>query len=301
MTDAANLNERFAGAGGGVEFTVGAHGALVAAVTNAQGSGTVAVQGAQILTWAPAGQAPVVWLSPAAGFKPGKSLRGGAPVCWPWFGAHATDASKPAHGFARNRDWEVLEVAPVAGGTRLVMRFIPGEAEAALWPHQAELTLTLTLGERLRADLTTRNTGDAPITITQALHTYFNVGDVSGVRVEGLEGCEYIDKTGSDARIRQEGPILIDREVNRIYLGCPGDVVIRDESLARRIRVSKTGSTSYVVWNPWAETGAAFGDMGEEGYRRMVCVETTNAASDSVTIAPGDTFTLTTEYAVESL
>jgi glucose-6-phosphate 1-epimerase len=300
MTDAARLNERFAGTAD-VTFAVGPHGALVAAVDNPQGSGSVAIQGAQILTWAPAGQAPVVWLSPAATFKPGKSLRGGAPVCWPWFGPHPDDTSKPAHGFARNLDWEVMEAAEVPEGNRLVLRFIPGEAEAVLWPHRAELTLAVTLGERLRADLTTLNTGDSPIVLTQAVHTYFNVGDIGSVRVDGLAGCEYIDKVGPEARRRQEGPIHIDREVNRIYLGCPEDVVIRDESLGRRIRVSKTGSTSYVVWNPWAETGAAFGDMGDDGYRHMLCVETTNAASDAVTVAPGESFTLSTEYAVEAL
>jgi glucose-6-phosphate 1-epimerase len=300
MTDADRLNELFARPGE-LEFLVGDHGALVASVTNAQGSATIAIQGAQVLTWAPAGDEPVVWLSPDARFKPGKSLRGGVPVCWPWFGPHPEDPSKPAHGFARNLDWTLIEAATVPEGTRLVLRFVPGEAELALWPHQAELSLAVTVGERLRLDLTTDNSGAEPITITQALHTYFHVGDIAAAEVEGLEGCEYIDKTAADARLRQEGPILIDREVNRIYLGCPGDAVIRDRALERAIRVSKTGSTSYVVWNPWAETGAAFGDMGEDGYRRMLCVETTNAASDVVTVAPGECYTLTTEYAVEPL
>lgn len=300
MIDADRLNELFARPGE-LEFVVGAHGALVASVTNAQGSATVAIQGAQVLTWTPAGDEPVVWLSPDARFKPGKSLRGGIPVCWPWFGPHPQDPSKPAHGIARNLDWTLIEAAAVPEGTRLVFRLVPGEAELALWPHQAEVSLAVTVGERLRLDLTTDNRGAEPITITQALHTYFQVEDIAEVEVEGLEGCEYIDKTAADARVRQDGPILIDREVNRIYLDCPGDAVIRDRALERAIRVSKTGSTSYVVWNPWAETGAAFGDMGEDGYRRMLCVETTNAASDAVTVAPGERYTLTTEYAVEPL
>ena len=300
MTNADRLNEQFARPGE-LGFFVGGHGALIASLTSAVGSGTIAIQGAQLLTWAPAGDEPVIWLSPVARFKSGKSLRGGAPVCWPWFGPHPEDASKPAHGFARNLDWTPVEVARVPEGTRLVLRFVPAEAELALWPHQAELSLAVTLGERLRLDLITDNTGAEPITITQALHTYFRVGDIAEVEVLGLEGCEYIDKTAADARVRQEGPIRIDREVNRIYLGCPGDAVIRDRSLKRLIRVSKNGSTSYVVWNPWAETGAAFGDMGEDGYRQMLCVETTNAASDAVTVAPGERYTLTTEYAVEPL
>lgn len=300
MNDAASLNQAH-GIEGELEFKTGGHGALVAEVSNAQGSGSVAIQGAQILTWAPAGQAPVVWLSPAAKFKAGKSLRGGAPVCWPWFGPHAQDPDKPAHGFARNLDWSVVESARVDGGTRLLLRFVPGEEQRALWPYEAELTLALTLGERLHAALTTRNTGGEAFVLTQAIHTYFHVGDIAQVRVEGLEGAEYIDKMSADAQMRQEGPMLIDREVNRIYLGCPQDAVIVDQSLGRRIRVSKEGSASYVVWNPWAETGAKFGDMGEDGYRHMLCVETTNAGTDRVEVPAGGSYTLATTYAVEAL
>jgi glucose-6-phosphate 1-epimerase len=300
MNDAVALNEQFS-IPGELAFRVGDHGALVAEITNAGGSGSVAIQGAQILSWAPAGQTPVVWLSSAARFAPGKSLRGGAPVCWPWFGPHPEDPAKPAHGFARNLDWTVLETGSTDSATRLVMGLTPGETQRALWPHAAELTLTLTLGQRLRAELTTRNTGDAPVELTQALHTYFRVGDIAEARVHGLDGCEYIDKVGPEVRRRQEGPIAIAGEVNRIYLGCPGGVVIRDASLRREIRISKQGSASYVVWNPWAEQGAKFGDMGEDGYRHMLCVETTNAASDTVTVQPGDTCRLITEYAVEGL
>jgi glucose-6-phosphate 1-epimerase len=300
MKEAEILNREF-GIAGEVLFKEGDLGALVCEIRSASGNGTITVQGAQILSWAPAGQTPVVWLSPAARFAPGKSMRGGAPVCWPWFGPHSEDPAKPAHGFARNRDWDVREVASLTEGTRVVMGFAPNDAERAIWPYDAELMLAVTLGERLRFDLTTRNLGGESISITQAIHTYFQVGDIGSVRVEGLEGCEYVDKTGSNARVHQEGPILIDREVNRIYLGCPGDAIIVDESLGRRIRVTKQGSTSYVVWNPWAETAAKFGDMGQDGYRHMLCVETTNAATDAVTIAPGETYTLSTEYAIEPL
>jgi glucose-6-phosphate 1-epimerase len=133
------------------------------------------------------------------------------------------------------------------------------------------------------------------------LHTYFHVGDIGSVRVEGLDGCEYVDRAHGDAVHRQSGAVAIAEEVNRIYLGCPGDVVIADESLQRRIRVAKQGSSSYVVWNPWEATAATFGDMGDHGYRHMLCVETTNAWSDSIQVAAGGEFTLATEYSVEPL
>ena len=300
MSDGARLNERF-GIEGELTFRVGGHGALFADVTNAQGRGSIALQGAQVLDWVPLGREPVVWLSEDAGFKAGKSLRGGVPVCWPWFGPHPDDPQKPAHGFARNLDWEVTEAAGVSEGTRIRLRFIPGEAEHALWPHEAELSLVVVMGERLLLELETRNLGTDPIGLTQALHTYFRVGDIASVQVEGLEGCEYIDKVGEQARRRQEGLLVIPGEVDRIYLDCPGDAVIVDRALERRIRISKQGSNSYVVWNPWEETGRTLGDMGEDGYRTMLCVETTNAGSDTVVVEPGDTYRLVAEYAVESL
>jgi glucose-6-phosphate 1-epimerase len=300
MSNAEALNERF-GIPGAVAFGVGGHGALAVEVASLGGAASVACQGAQLLTWAPAGQPPVVWLSAAARFAPGKSLRGGAPVCWPWFGPHPADPSKPAHGFARNLDWTVVETARLADATRVVLGFVPGEAQCALWPHSAELSLAVSVGARLRLDLVTRNTGGEPVTLSQALHTYFHVGDVGSVRIEGLEGCEYVDRLRQDARLRQQGPVTIAGEVDRIYLGCPGDALIVDPGLGRRVRISKTGSRSYVVWNPWVEKAAKLGDLGEDGYRRMLCVETTNAWDDTVTVAPGQAFTLSTTYSVEPL
>ncbi len=300
MCDPNTLNEKF-GIPGTVAFLTAEHGALVAQVTNPHASASIARQGAQVLTWAPAGQAPVVWLSPAARFAVGKSLRGGVPVCWPWFGAHPDDASKPAHGFARNNDWQVQETARLADATRVVLRYLPGDAQRALWPFDAELSLAVTVGERLRLELTTRNTGTEAFTLTQALHTYFHVGDIGAARIEGLEGKPYIDRLAGDARVVQDGPVTIAGEVDRIYLDCPDDVAIIDPSLGRRIRISKQGSRSYVVWNPWIEKGTKFGDMGEDGYRAMLCVETTNAWDDRVRVAPGEQFTLSTEYAVEAL
>jgi D-hexose-6-phosphate mutarotase len=298
MTDTTTLNARFA-LPGLLRFGTGAHGALVAQLTAPAAEAEIAIQGAQLLTWTPAGQAPVVWLSPAARFATGKSLRGGAPVCWPWFGAHADDTSKPAHGFARNHDWQVLETGVVSGAPRITLGYTPGAAQQALWPHQAELHLTVTVGAQLELALITRNSGASAFTLTQALHTYFHVGDIAQARVEGLAGKPYIDKLQQDARLVQSGDIQIDREVDRIYLDCPEDAVIVDEALKRRIRVRKTGSRSCVVWNPWIDKAAKLGDLGEDGYRRMLCVETTNAADDAVTLAPGASHTLGTVISVE--
>ena len=299
MCDSKTLNEQFS-IPGLIEFVDNDQGALVARMETSQGTMEVARQGAQLLFWTPKDQAPVVWMSPHAQFKRGKSLRGGSPVCWPWFGPHPENNSLPGHGFARNLEWRMLETSRLKDATRITMIFEPGEEQQKDWPHQAELTLSITMGEALEMELTTRNRGETAFTITQALHTYFHVGDIARVRVEGLEGKEYIDKVAGEACHLQEGPVSIDREVDRIYLDCPEDLVIVDEALKRRIRITRQGSNSAVVWNPWAEKGAAFGDMGEEGYRNMLCVETTNAAKDTVTLNPGESFTQVSRYTVES-
>lgn len=298
MCDVAVLNENF-GIPGLVEFVENHQGASVARVTTPHGQMELARQGAQLLFWTPQGHAPVVWLSPQARFTPGKSLRGGAPVCWPWFGPHPSDDSLPGHGFARNLDWRLLETARLKDAVRVTMILEPGEEQRRIWPYSAQLLLSITLGVKLEIALTSRNSGDQPFTITQAMHTYFHVGDIEQVRVEGLEGKRYIDKVQGGETCEQQGAVIINGEVDRVYLDCPEDVLIIDEALKRRIRIAKHNSHSTVVWNPWAEKGAAFGDMGEDGYRQMLCVETTNAADDLVTIEPGQSFTQTSVYSVE--
>ena len=299
MCDSTTLNEKFS-IPGLIKFIDNDQGALVARVETSQGTMEVARQGAQLLFWTPKGQAPVVWLSPQAQFKSGKSLRGGTPVCWPWFGPHPENPSLPGHGFARNLEWRMLETSRLRDATRITMIFEPGDEQRKIWPHHAELTLSITMGEALEMVLTTRNLGKTAFTITQALHTYFHVGDIARVRVEGLEGKEYIDKVGEETHRQQQGALNIDREVDRIYLDCPEDLVIVDEVLKRRIRIARQGSNSAVVWNPWAEKGAAFGDMGKDGYRNMLCVETTNAAKDTITLQAGESFTQVSRYTVES-
>jgi glucose-6-phosphate 1-epimerase len=291
-----DLNDRF-GIAGRLRFTRADSGPTLAEIDSPDGSARIALEGGQLLSWTPAGQAPVVWLSPQAVYKPGKSLRGGAPICWPWFGAHPDDAALPGHGFARNKPWQVLgSMLEDDGAIRLDLALIQDDGTRALWPHSAELSLSVTVGARLRMALTTRNTGDRPIAISEAIHTYFNVSDVANVLIGGLEGCSYIDKVDDSRRKIQQGPVTIAAEVDRVYLNTTAECIIGDPGPRRRIHIAKSGSRSTVVWNPWSEKGAAFGDMGNDGYRHMLCVETANALDDSVTIAAGASHTLVAEY-----
>ena len=164
MCDSTTLNEKFS-IPGLIEFVDNDQGALVARVETSQGTMEIAHQGAQLLFWTPKDQSPVIWLSPQAKFKSGKSLRGGSPVCWPWFGPHPENTSLPGHGFARNLEWRVLETSRLRDATRITMIFEPGEEQKKDWPHQAELTLSFTMGEALEMSLTTHNQGKTPFTI----------------------------------------------------------------------------------------------------------------------------------------
>jgi D-hexose-6-phosphate mutarotase len=171
--------------------------------------------------------------------------------------------------------------------TQLRLGLADSEATRALWPHAFDLELVVTLGAELAVELISRNSGEAPFVVGGALHSYFQVGDVSRVAIHGLEGCQYIDKVEAGRQKTQDGPIAIAAETDRIYLDTTAECVIDDPVLGRRIHVRKAGSRTTVVWNPWIEKAKLMADCGDEEYLNFVCVETTNAAGDVFEVAPG--------------
>jgi glucose-6-phosphate 1-epimerase len=208
---------------------------------------------------------------------PGKALRGGIPVCWPWFGAHPTDASQPAHGVARQSPWDVIEHTAQSAALQLTR----GDLEARL---------DVSIGAELKVSLRTHNAGSAT-QLSAALHTYLAVDDIGQVRIADLDGAAYIDTLDGWQRKTQHGDVVFDREVDRIYAA--SHAMLHDG--ARSIHVDGAGtSRSLVVWNPWIDKSARLGDMADGAYRRMVCLETAWAGDDARRLAPGATDTLTT-------
>lgn len=298
MTRLAELQLRFAAADF-LSFSEIAPGFIVIDVTTPFSAARIALQGAHVMTWQPKGQKPVIWLSQAAKFAPGKSIRGGVPICWPWFGPHATESGYPGHGFARTIPWLLLEAHRLPDRrVRLVFEPQLDETCRAQWPHASTVRFTVTLGQELVVSLATTNTGSTSFTLGQALHTYFAVGDVHRVEIAGLEGCRYIDKVDGGKRKKQQGRVTIVGEVDRIYLDTAGCCGIIDPAWKRTILITSTGSRSTVVWNPGKEKAARMGDFGRQGEDRMVCVETANAAADVITLAPGETHRMTAQYRV---
>jgi D-hexose-6-phosphate mutarotase len=297
----SELNQRFA-IGNHVQFKEIAEGMIIAEVANQHALANIALQGAHIATFQPRGEEPVIWLSPYAKFAPGKSIRGGVPVCWPWCGAHKTDSKLPGHGYARTVPWDVLETEALAdGSTFLRFGLVENDSTRAQWPHASTVQLEVTVGKALRVELITANTGTKAFELGEALHTYFQISDVAKVTIRGLENCAYLDKVQDFARFTQKDGIVIDSEVDRVYINTAADCVIEDKGLKRAIRIAKQGSMSTVVWNPWTEKADKMGDFGQDGHRGMVCVESCNAWDNVVVLAPGETHKLVAVYSVEKL
>lgn len=295
------LNEKFALSNGKNHLCVveGNGGMPVIDIKNKFATAVISLQGAHVLSWTPEGHEDVIWLSEDASFAPGKSVRGGIPICWPWFGAHESDSGLPAHGLARTAMWEIICTEALEdGSTRITFTTTPKPENEHMWPTDSTVQYLVTIGKKLEMELVTRNNGSGPIIIGQALHTYFSIGDIDKVLLHGLEDNSYLDKLEGFVEKYQRGPVSVEGEVDRIYIDTARECAIDDKSLKRNITIKKRGSHSTVVWNPWQETAEKLGDMGEEGYRKMLCVESCNAADDVVTIAPGNAHHLWVEYQV---
>jgi glucose-6-phosphate 1-epimerase len=307
---------------GAVDFAETRDGLVKAVVLHRGISGELVLQGAQVTAWAPPGARPVIFISPRAVFTPGKAIRGGIPVIFPWFGPHPSDPTKPQHGTARTTPWTLDRVSltdphpnppPLAGeGVASASGTSPSPASGGGSGWGAGVTFELSLatsgfdvayrvvfGTELQLSLAARNTTAEPATFEEALHTYFAVSDVERVRIAGLETSGSIDKTANMSRPPAGAALALTKETDSVYLGVPDRLTIADPDWGRRIVIVKTGAASAIVWNPWPEKAAAMGDLGAENWRGFVCVETGNVADNCVTIAPGATHTMTTRISLD--
>ncbi|MCP5557933.1 MAG: D-hexose-6-phosphate mutarotase [Verrucomicrobiaceae bacterium] len=249
-------------------------------------TGRIALNGAHVMEWTPAGEAPVLYMSPLAELEPGKAIRGGIPVCWPWFGGHPTEPDQPAHGFVRNRMWQVGTVTEDPAGITLQFHLSDDELSRSVWPHRFALCLEVKMGAQFSIALQIQNTDETPWSMTGALHTYLCVQDVTTATVLGLDQVPFVESRLSPERIQQSGPVVFDREVDRNYASAD-TLTLCDPSGGRSLIVSKTGSQSSVVWNPWIEKSKRLPDLPDDAYPHFVCIEAANAGPDIITLAPG--------------
>lgn len=261
------------------------------------------LHGAHVAHFQPAGEKAVLFLSSKSWFQSGKPIRGGVPICYPWFGAKPDDPTAPAHGFARLQEWTVSAISELPRGEiGVILELYESEDSLRWWPHPFQVEHRIRVGRELSMSLVTRNTGKSPFTIHEALHSYFSVGDARQVSVTGLEGATYIDKMRGMNRFAEgNGAIRITAETDRHYVGTHSAVTIHDPLLSRRITVSKSESASTVVWNPWIAKAAAMPDFGDDEWPAMLCVETANAADDAVAVAPGQNHEMQAIISVERM
>ena len=253
-------------------------------------------QGAQILSYFPdIEQPPLIWLSDCAEYQQGQGVRGGVPVCWPWFGAiecnpaavqKMTTAGAPFHGLARTVDWQLLDSSADSDAVCLTLQLDASQGLAD-WPHAAMLQLQIELGERLTLRLQSHNLGSEPLAISQALHTYFAVSDIRQVRVQGLEGCSY-HETLEDWQLREQaGALSFTGETDRVYLQVPEHLQIVDAGWQRRIHLRTQGSQSAIVWNPWIDKAQSLSGFASDAWQQMLCIENANVLDDHLWLEPG--------------
>lgn len=288
------LNKHF-GIEGVLYFSAGEGGLWRASITTDKCTAELYRHGAHLTRWRPAGHDDVLWMSSHARFEYGKAIRGGVPICFPWFAgnAPASDPDGPSHGYARIQTWEFINAKHDEQGVHLSLR------------HRIDpylLVYTVSFSDTLTMKLDVTNTGVNPASFESALHTYFSISQIKQVKVHGLEGADYLDTVGGKSlpKKQDDQPIAFDAETDRTYTS---DAVVRieDPGMGRSILIEKAGSASTVVWNPWIDKAKGMGDFGDDEWPGMLCVESANADPDRITLESGAMHTMSTVIGVVGL
>jgi D-hexose-6-phosphate mutarotase len=281
---------------------VDGHGGLPKVrITSPLATGEMYLHGGQVMAWAPEGVKEVLFVSDRARWAHGHAIRGGVPICFPWFGRHADDPDAPSHGFVRTRAWRLESVSDDHRGVTVSMATGNGDDTRRWWPGDFHAVHRVTFGPSLIMALEIANTGSAPTRFEAALHTYYRVSDVRGIWISGLDATRYLDALDRSREKAQDGDIAILSEIDRVYLDAGPVIEIDDAAARRRIRIVTEGSRTTVVWNPWATKARALPDLGDDEWLEFVCVESANVAPRAVDLAPGERHSMRVEVSVENL
>jgi glucose-6-phosphate 1-epimerase len=256
-------------------------------ITSPEVVGEMYLHGAHITSWKPAGKEEVLFLSSQSRWEHGRAIRGGVPICFPWFGGKADDPNAPAHGFVRTKSWQLESIAHVEDGVTVSMFTENDEESKRWWPAEFRLVYRVTFASELRLELVVTNTGKTSLRFEEALHAYHRVGNILTTRVGGLYTVPYIDKTDSNRKKIQHGEIAIVSETDRVYLNTSDAIELEDPVLLRRTRVAKENSRTTVVWNPWVQKAHSLSDFADDEWMQMICIETSNVSDFAVDLAPG--------------
>ena len=261
-------------------------------ITSPDGVGEIYVHGAHVTSWKPAGRQEVLFLSSQSRWEQGHAIRGGIPICFPWFGGKADDPSAPAHGFVRTKAWQLASIVQVGDAVTVTLSTESDDTTRKWWPAEFRLVYRATFGSELSLELLVLNTGRTSLRFDEALHAYFRVANIAKTRVRGLDHVHYVDKTNSNRKEIQQGDIEIVSETDRVYLNTTDAIELEDPVLPRRIRLTKENSRTTVVWNPWATKTRSLSDLAADEWKQMICIETSNVADFAVDLAPGQQHTM---------
>ena len=297
--DIEQLNSDY-GIEGQLKFIKGSGGFPFIQICNRSATALISVYAAQVLSYRPTEEdEDLLFLSSKSYYDDGKAIRGGIPVCWPWFGDNAVGLDRPSHGFVRNGLWTVAGTeATTAFETKVRLKFPENAHNDHCWQQAFDLELEISVGDSLTLDLMTRNTGEQSFSITQAFHTYLRIGNIGQVRIIGLEGAVYTDKLDDDRQKRQTGTLTVWEEVDRIYMNVQNELIVVDAAFKRRIKITAADSKSAVVWNPWTKKSAVLPDLDDGDFRHFICVETGNIAGNVVELPPDGVCRLLTNFEI---
>ena len=256
-------------------------------ITAPEVAGEMYLHGAHVTSWKPVGGEEVLFLSSQSRWAQGHAIRGGVPVCFPWFGGKADDPTAPAHGFVRTRAWQLESIAQVGGAVTVSMFTESDEGTKRWWPAEFRLVHRATFGSELSLELVVTNTGRTSLRFEEALHAYHRVGNIGKTRVRGLDTVHYFDKTDSNRKKMQHGEIVIVSETDRVYLNTRDAIELEDPVLRRRTRVTKENSRTTVVWNPGVQKAHTLSDLAGDEWMQMICIEASNISDFAVDLAPG--------------
>jgi glucose-6-phosphate 1-epimerase len=249
--------------------------------------------GAQVTSWVPAGADEVLFVSEKSHWEAGRAIRGGIPICFPWFRAKADDKSAPSHGFVRTKEWRVESISAQAeDSVRVCLSTESDDSTRRWWPFDFRLEYRITVGAKLRLELAMKNSGQSALRFEEALHTYFKVGDVEQVRVHGLDGAIFLDNREGNREKIQRGDVVLLKQTDNAYADANGLAEIIDPLLGRTLKTEKLGSNSTIVWNPWSDGASSMADLSEHEWRQMLCVEGGNILTSAVSLDPGQSHSM---------
>lgn len=296
----AELDRRF-GIPGVARICEGNGGLPRVQITSSRVEGEIYLHGAQVTSWKPPENEEVLFLSTKSRWQEGVAIRGGVPICFPWFRAKANDSNAPPHGFVRTKTWQLESIVENDSGVSLSMLTESDEQTRHWWPAEFRLVHRVNFGSELRLELVCTNTGKASLCFEEALHTYNRVADVGNVRLQGLDTVRFLDNTDSNKEKTQLDEVRIDSQTDNAFLDTQSAVNLIDPKSRRRIRLQKANSRTTVVWNPWLEGAAGLRDLGDGEWTKFLCVEASNILDASVTLAPGEEHNMTAILTVAKL